>query len=190
MLPGLISGYTSDKTPFPVPEEVTTNGRVAFNPQMEWTGGGMLSNTADLARWARLLYAGDVLKPATRTEMCQGVTTHRWPGVDYGLGVILRDSRHGPVQGHGGWFPGYVTSMGYYPELGLSLAVQVNSDIGISSSALSEILDDLADAIQQAGVLDDSRTARPLTAGKCGVGPLWPRVCRMTLAGRDAHPTE
>jgi hypothetical protein len=30
--------------------------------------------------------------------------------------------------GHDGWFPGYRTKLAYFPELGLSVAIQTNTD--------------------------------------------------------------
>lgn len=144
-LPGLVDGYTFEQNPFPVPEVVVSNGRCAFNPQMEWTGGGLLSTSRDLARWARLLYAGDVLKPETKDAMLSGVDTPRWPNTTYGLGVIIRQTEHGPAYGHAGWFPGYVTIVSYYPRLEVALAAQLNSDAGASSEALASFLDELAE---------------------------------------------
>jgi D-alanyl-D-alanine carboxypeptidase len=148
-LPGLVSGYTSPQNPFPVPEEVTTNGRVAFNPQMEWTGGGLMTTSLDLARWAHQLYGGNVLKQKTKTLMLQGVPAgpRLGPDHEYGLGVIIRPSAHGPVYGHAGWFPGYISMMAYYADHGLALAIQTNTDTGVSSAALEAFLDELADRL-------------------------------------------
>ena len=94
-LPGLIPGYESHNTPFPVRTQVSRGGRVDFNPQMEWTGGGMLSTSPDLARWAYELYAGKVLRPETRELMLRAVDAGARlgsPDHKYGLGVIIRDS--------------------------------------------------------------------------------------------------
>ncbi len=149
-LPGLVSGYTSKQSPFPVPEEVCTGGRFAFNPQMEWTGGGLMTSAQDLARWGALLYGGDVVTEATKAEMYQGVVAPRLgPGHEYGLGVIMRDSALGPAYGHSGWFPGYISMMAYYPDRGLALAVQFNTDVGVPSPALGAFLDELAGAAQR-----------------------------------------
>jgi D-alanyl-D-alanine carboxypeptidase len=169
-LPGLVSGYTTPDHPFPVPAEITKDGFVAMNPQMEWTGGGVLSNAPDLARWARMLYAGDVLPPAERTLMLAGVPTQRWPNVDYGLGVLIRRTPHGIVYGHSGWFPGYITMMGWYAGHELALAVQFNSDVGMSSEALSGLTDDLAGVLlaKLSGLTAQQRAA--LRAADGGLG--------------------
>lgn len=144
-LPGLVCGYTSEQNPFPVPAEVVTGGRCAFNPQMEWTGGGLMTSAEDLARWGALFYGGDVLKSETKRYMCQGVDAPRLgPGHTYGLGVIMREGNAGPVYGHSGWFPGYISMLAYYPEHGLALAVQINTDTRVPSPALEAFLDALA----------------------------------------------
>ena len=50
----------------------------------------------------------------------------------YGLGVQIRDSDWGRSYGHGGWFPGYMTEVVYYPEKKIAVAVQFNTDEGKS----------------------------------------------------------
>ena len=103
------------------------NGRLALNPQFEWTGGGIASTTADLARWAKLLYEGKAFPAAQLEQMLTGVPARLGPATRYGLAVILRDTPLGTAQGHSGFFPGYATEMMYFPSLKLSAALQVNS---------------------------------------------------------------
>ena len=57
-LKGLIQGYAGADNPFGGKDLVLENGKFIINPQFEWTGGGMVSNTEDLARWAKLMYEG------------------------------------------------------------------------------------------------------------------------------------
>jgi len=40
----------------------------------------------------------------------------------------------GPVYGHAGWIPGYCSSMRYYADYNISVAFQINTDIGIADS--------------------------------------------------------
>ena len=103
------------------------DGRLVMNPQMEWTGGGVATTAADLARWARLLYAGPVLGDAIRAQMLAGVPAQLGPNVRYGLGVILRPTPLGPTYGHSGFFPGYSTDVMYFPDHDVAVAVQVNT---------------------------------------------------------------
>ncbi|MCC6677944.1 MAG: beta-lactamase family protein [Phycisphaerales bacterium] len=150
-LEGLVSGYTGPGNPFPVPREVAVGGVYAINPQFEWTGGGYISSSADLARWARLLWGGRVLKPETMQEVSRGVKAKTGPDDEYGLGVQMWPSRHGPVMAHTGWFPGYVTLMAYYPERGVAVAVQVNTDSGKAVKGLRGLADELVDACLPGG---------------------------------------
>jgi D-alanyl-D-alanine carboxypeptidase len=195
-LPNVVSGYTSESNPFGVPAQIVKNGRCAANPQMEWTGGGVASTSWDLARWARRLYGTSVgppagkdlvrpqlhsrgnialgycgvqrrlLREATLVAMLDGVPTGRWEGVNYGLGVSTQATPHGPRYGHSGWFPGFVTMMGYYPDPGCGVAVQLNSDIGGSTPILAAFLDEIV------GILVDKNIAgRPDGADSALAGP-------------------
>ncbi|TNF60638.1 MAG: hypothetical protein EP307_08250, partial [Rhodobacteraceae bacterium] len=72
-------------------------------------------------------------------------------GILYGAGVAIHaDTPRGPVWGHGGWIPGYVSSLRHYPDHGVTVAFQVNSDIGVTDDtndlvpALEGALADLA----------------------------------------------
>jgi len=126
---GLSQGYAGPENFFGGWDTmVGADGRLMFNPQMEWTGGGVATTALDLARWARALYAGgDVLGDETRAQMLRGVPARLGPNAAYGLGVILRPTPLGASYGHSGFFPGYVTDMMYLPEHGLAVAVQVNT---------------------------------------------------------------
>ncbi len=146
VLRGLVSGYTTADNSFGLPKEVAANGRYHASPQMEWTGGGLISTAPDLARWAQHLYGGDVLNEDAKVLMLQGVEAGPRLGINrqYGLGVGIRTSPHGPVHGHGGYFPGYISKMAYYADHGLSIAIQVNTDIGIKSAMMESRLDEIA----------------------------------------------
>jgi D-alanyl-D-alanine carboxypeptidase len=106
---------------------IGADGRLVMNPQMEWTGGGVATTAADLARWAHHLYAGRVLGEAIRAQMLAGVPARLGPDVRYGLGVILRPTPLGATYGHSGFFPGYSTDVMYFPDHGVAVAVQVNT---------------------------------------------------------------
>ena len=50
------------------------------------------------------------------------------PETKYGLGVIVRTATPvGPTWGHSGFFPGYQTELLHVPDLGLTLAIQINT---------------------------------------------------------------
>jgi D-alanyl-D-alanine carboxypeptidase len=57
---------------------------------------------------------------------------------------MMRQSELGPVWGHGGYMPGYLSAMAYYPEHGLAVAVQMNRDVGVKFDATGALLDSVA----------------------------------------------
>lgn len=129
-LKGLIQGYAGEKNPFGGKDLVLENGKFIINPQFEWTGGGMVSNAEDLARWAKLMYEGKAFDASLLPEMLAGVSAPMLgKETKYGLGVIIRPTRAGLTYGHSGFFPGYMTDMMYFPEHKIAVAVQVNSSV-------------------------------------------------------------
>lgn len=129
-IPGLILGYAGPDNPFGGTDEVLLpDGRFVVNPQFEWAGGGFASTPSDLARWALALYTGRAFDASLLDAMLDGVPARLGRGSRYGLGVIIRDTEHGPSWGHSGFFPGYLTEMAYFPELGVAAAVMVNTSV-------------------------------------------------------------
>jgi D-alanyl-D-alanine carboxypeptidase len=128
-LPGLAAGYLAEDNPFGLPRKTTVAPDVmAWDPGVEWAGGGLVSTSRDLALWARALYEGRAMRGAYLPELLAAVPVE--PGSDavrYGAAVaIRRDGPLGPSWGHGGDIPGYTTSMRYYPDCGVAVAFQVN----------------------------------------------------------------
>ena len=130
-VPEVAQGYVVLGRFFGLPERARKDDRFTFNPQFEWCGGGFASTPLDLARWAHVLYTGKAFEGEYLEEMLNGVETRSGPGPSggrYGLGTFLHETKAGPMHGHDGFFPGYLTSMGYFPEHGLAAALQLNSD--------------------------------------------------------------
>lgn len=129
-LKGLIPGYAGEKNPFGGKDKVIENGKFIINPQFEWTGGGWITNTEELARWAKMMYEGKAFDASLLPQVLDGVSAPMLGReTKYGLGVIIRPTRAGLTYGHSGFFPGYMTDMMYFPEYKISVAVQVNSSI-------------------------------------------------------------
>ena len=128
---GLIQGYAGEGNEFTGKDKVLENGKfLSVNPQFEWTGGGMVSNAEDLARWAKLMYEGKAFDASLVPEMLNGVPAKLGRDSKYGLGVIIRKSQTGVlIYGHSGFFPGYLSEMMYFPEHKISVAVQVNTSV-------------------------------------------------------------
>lgn len=129
---GVVTGYSRPDSPFGFTGRTIIDGKFIINPQMEWTGGGFASTALDLARWAKALYEGKVLKKEALDEMLTPVEAQGGRGGGngnkYGLAVQIRQSEWGVSYGHGGWFPGYLSEMEYFPRHKVAIAVQVNTD--------------------------------------------------------------
>lgn len=127
---GLVQGYAGEKNPFGGTDAMIQNGKFTFNPQFEWTGGGMVSNSVDLARWAKLMYEGKAFDAKLLPQMLEGVSAPMLGReTKYGLGVIIRPTRVGLTYGHSGFFPGYMTEVMYFTEYKIAVAAQVNSSV-------------------------------------------------------------
>lgn len=127
VMKGVVQGYAGPNNPFGGKDAMIENGKFIVNPQLEWTGGGWASTGHDLARWAKALYEGKAIDPATAALMVDGLPAKLGPNVKYGLGAIIRPTPNGTTYGHSGFFPGYVTDMMYFPDKKIAVAVQVNT---------------------------------------------------------------
>jgi D-alanyl-D-alanine carboxypeptidase len=89
-----------------------------------------MSTAGDLARWGDALFAGAALPSAARRELCRTIPTDPDPNAArYGAGVSFTpEGPYGPTWGHGGWIPGYVSSLRHYNDHRLSVAIQINTD--------------------------------------------------------------
>ncbi len=149
-LPGLAVGYTVPGNPFGLPLRTSDpTGRLLWDPGVEWTGGGLVSTAPDLARWGHALFGGTALSVPYLDRLLDGAEVG--PGVFYGCGVaIYADTPRGPVYGHGGWIPAYVSSLRHYADHGVTVAFQINTDAGVVDDttdlvpALEAALADLA----------------------------------------------
>ncbi len=140
-LPGLASGY-AEENPFGFPVKTTLDdGKMAWHPGIEWTGGGLVTTSGDLARWGAALFSGKALPEASRKLLLTSSSIDPSnPDVHYGMGVaIYQKSQFGTVYGHGGWIPGYTSSLRYYSEYGVAIAFQINTDIGIMNDTSSVV---------------------------------------------------
>lgn len=133
----LAVGYMSPDNPFGLPARtLDEQGRLYWHPGVEWTGGGLVTTSHDLARWGTALFTGKAMPGDYLPQLLQGVRINKNASqVRYGSGVVIYDdTRNGPMYGHSGWIPGYVSSFRYYRDKGLTIAFQINTDIGIIGS--------------------------------------------------------
>lgn len=130
--PKLAQGYAAVSAErFGTPLEVVgSDGRMAFNPSLEWTGGGLYNNPQSLVRWAKALYEGDAFEGDYLGDLLESAVrgASRVLSTVYSLGVTITQTPIGITYGHGGFFPGYNSQLTYLPALGAALAIQINTD--------------------------------------------------------------
>jgi D-alanyl-D-alanine carboxypeptidase len=138
----LTQGYSRLPEFFQIPEKVVTDGKYCFNPQLEWTGGGFASTTSDLAQWAEAYYKGklfsDSLLQKVITPSEQGFLIQE--GLSYGMGTFIFDTEYGKAYAHSGFVPGFLSMFAYYPDPGISMALQINCDYASQSLNLIDML--------------------------------------------------
>lgn len=148
-IPGLIPGYTNLTEEFMLPRKMLNDNRYAFNPQMEWTGGGLASTVSDLTLWGSLLYGGSVLRPETLKLMLTPAPheTTLFEKSGYGLGSFVGETDGVAYYGHTGFAPGYITYLQYIPEYKIALAMQVNDDSSHSNFSLKEYFNTIKEVV-------------------------------------------
>jgi D-alanyl-D-alanine carboxypeptidase len=80
----------------------------SWDPSWGWTAGALVSDPADLATFYRALMSGRLLPAAQLRAMTTTVRTPA-PELRYGLGLYRLQTVCGPVWGHDGGIPGYLT---------------------------------------------------------------------------------
>ncbi|MCY1520885.1 Beta-lactamase [compost metagenome] len=125
----LATGYSGKESPFPFHGAMVKEGKLVFNPQFEWAGGGFISSSGDLALFAKDLFFFKDLSAESRAEMQKGVKAKTGRDHQYGLALQIRPGKDlGWSYGHSGWFPGYSTDAVYFPDMNIALAIQFNTD--------------------------------------------------------------
>ena len=98
----------------------------ASNLSWVWTAGGMVSTTADLARFARAVFGGELLSPASFTEMFTFVAEPGRPGFAFGMGLYQIESPNGVLVGNDGQSAGFSSSMMRLAEADITAVVITN----------------------------------------------------------------
>lgn len=138
-LDGLAVGYLHQRRGRPA-RSVDGKGELVFDPALEWTGGGLVTTAGDLVRWATALYEGEAIEGDYLDDLLHSGYRGADANARYGLGVFLYDTPHGRAWGHPGWFPGYNSTLRYYPEHRIAVALQLNRDFYADRSALADRL--------------------------------------------------
>jgi len=109
------------------------------------TAGSIASTAEDLATWARALYGGSVLTPASFVAMVTDAqrTAVFTPSVPYGLGVQEATIDGRPTLGHSGRLLGSRSVVRWLPNEGIAIAVVTNqsrNDPGLVARALLRVV--------------------------------------------------
>lgn len=163
ILPGLAAGHVGEDNPFDLPQRTMDDaGRLLWDPAMEWTGGGLASSSRDLAVWGDALFGGAAMAEPYLDRLLDGVpVSPDAPSILYGAGVaIYADTPRGPVYGHGGWIPGYVSSLRHYADHGVTVAFQINTDVGIVDDS-TDLVPALEAALADLAIGRDSGAVQP-----------------------------
>jgi D-alanyl-D-alanine carboxypeptidase len=150
-IPGLVQGYAGTGF-FLGFDSVMSNGSLILDPTFEGGGGGFVTNAGDLARWMALFAEGRVFDAELLAHVRRGVPAGQLDvgtNARSGLGVEIVDTPLGTAYGHGGFFPGYLSLALWYPDAGVSLAIQVNSSAnGAVARPLRDVLLEAAQALR------------------------------------------
>jgi D-alanyl-D-alanine carboxypeptidase len=96
---------------------------------LAFTGGGIVSNVAELAEWGNALYGGRATSQSTIDQMLKSISSTPDKDGDYlGYGVIKskRISATEDFIGHDGTAPGYRSVMYYQPDRKMTIVVLTN----------------------------------------------------------------
>jgi len=150
IIPGLVPGYAG-KDNFMGFDAVMKSGALILDPAFEGGGGGFITNPGDLARWMALFCNGRAFPDSLLPEVMKGIPAGQLDlGQDAqsGLGVEIFQTPLGLAYGHGGFFPGYISGVLWYPEQRFALAIQVNSSAdGALARPLRDVFTEAARAL-------------------------------------------
>jgi D-alanyl-D-alanine carboxypeptidase len=109
-----------------------------------WTVGGIVSTPLQLARWARALYGGRVLDPASLAQMLDFAPALATPAKGrYGLGTEWKTVRGELTVGHNGGYLGFQGAMWYLTVHHVTIVVLSNTD----TRPVTSVFDSLAAVI-------------------------------------------
>jgi len=148
---GLIAGYSVHSEELFLPVKVLLdNGKFVFNPQMEFTGGGIACTTSDLAKWGKVYYTGQAFSENALNMMrtSSGQKTSLADNAAYGFAAFIWNENNQISYGHTGFFPGYVTIVEYIPDLDISIGMQWNTDKKNPKKSLHQYLNDIKKIIK------------------------------------------
>jgi D-alanyl-D-alanine carboxypeptidase len=114
-----------------------------LSPTVAWAAGALVSNVDDLRRYFGALLGGRLLRPAQLAEMKDLIPVDDEYELGYGLGLYRSETACGPIWGHDGGIPGYVT-IAWNDETGrrgIALGLPTDADTDEISAAADRLID-------------------------------------------------
>ncbi len=90
--------------------------------------GMLASNSYDLARFAELLFEGEILEQASLNQLIQFAPIPGSLYTGYGYGIMRINYQGKQIYGHGGNIPGFSAMLLHSPVSGISVSVLINQD--------------------------------------------------------------
>jgi len=108
-----------------------------INMTVPFSAGALYSTTDDLLRWEQGLFGGKVLTEASLRKMTTPFKNN------YACGLMVSETKGHKVIQHGGGIEGFNTSLAYYPDDKLTVAVLANLN-GMAADEIAAKLGELA----------------------------------------------
>ena len=99
------------------PNDVTDD-----NPSWTWTAGGAISTVDDMTTYVKALVGGGLLDEQMQQTRLDSIRSVGGGTAGYGLGM----AQFGPLLGHDGQLPGFMTFMGHDPKTDLTIVIATN----------------------------------------------------------------
>lgn len=146
-------------------DDITDHSSIAVLNSTVWSGGGIICDVTDLAKWGYKIFNSDVL--------CQNhirtIINNKESENDYYLGFIRRKINGHIAYGHTGGFT-HSGELAYFPEKGISIAVLTNASVIENTEVMEQIaalITGLYDCLQNNGT-NDKTDDEIITAAKTG----------------------
>jgi len=133
-----------------------------YNPSLAWAAGNLVSDLDDLARFFRALLGGRLLPPGLLAEMTTTVPIGQ--GAGYGLGLLVLQTPCGPLIGHDGGIPGFITIVLSTRDGRRQLGVMVNEFFTTPAvdQAYSQVVVEIAMRLLEGGPCDPAASSASL----------------------------
>jgi D-alanyl-D-alanine carboxypeptidase len=99
----------------------------AVHTSIFMSGGALCSTASDLARWSHLLATGQVMLPASYATMITPAPLANNTVAPYGLGLFVVKLLGHPAVSHAGAIDGFQSSLLYFPDQDIAIAVITNA---------------------------------------------------------------